>query len=85
MFEVKFIEMITHFHQYDKKVKEFSKPWSKRNIPSDNDALDAIKLEQKQLILYLDLHKEFYDYYSKFYFNYYKKKMINSLYNQSSL
>ncbi len=73
MFETKFIEMITHFHQYDKKIKEFSKPWSKKDTPSDKDALDTAKLEMKQLELYYELDREFYDYYSKFYLNYYKK------------
>jgi len=73
MFEAKFIELITHFNQYDEKIKEFYKPWSIRNLPNDKDALDTVKLEMKQLELYYELHREFYEYYSKFYFNYYKK------------
>jgi len=74
MFEAKFIEMITHFHQYDKKIKEFNKLLSIRNVHNDKDVLNTIQLEIKQLELYYELHGEFNNYYSRFYFNYYKKK-----------
>ena len=72
MFDAKFIEMITHFHKYDIKNKKISNPWA-NNLPLDKNALDNVRLEQKYVIFYYELHREFYNYYSKFYHNYYKK------------